>query len=325
VIIPTRNEEKYIGECLRSFSNQTYPEDLFEVLVVDGMSEDRTLHVVRSYAKRLNLEVIENAKIKQVFALNLGIEAAKGDYFIIVGGHSFVERDFIERNVEVFYRVKAEEPKLVAVGGCLEIICGNTMAELFSSIYSSPFSGGSSFWYSKNAHFANTVAFGFYHKKTVQEVGCFDDEMISGEDFELNMRLLKRGYRLYYSPEIKSHYHARSTFRSFLKQSFDYGAAKGLCFRKRYFNPLWFVPLTFVVYQTALFFALLMQSLGSFLAAFSIPFIAYWVITLSVSLFFFKRQRRLSVLPILFWVFHNVIGLGFLTGVLLERRLLGVL
>lgn len=311
-------------KCLKSFDSQTYPKDLFEVLVVDGMSEDRTLHIVRSFAKRLNLKVLKNAKVKQVFALNLGIEAAKGDYFIIVGGHSFVERDFIERNVEVFFRVKAREPKLVAVGGCLEIVCENTMAELSSSIYSSPFSGGSSFWYSKNAHLADTIAFGFYHKKTVQKVGCFDDEMICGQDFELNIRLVKRGYRLYYSPAIKSYYHARNTFRSFLKQSFNYGAAKGLCFRKRYFNPLWLIPLAFVVYQTSLVFALLMQSLGPFLATFSLPFVAYWVIALSVSLFLSKRQHRLSVLPILFWVFHNVIGFGFLAGVLLGRRLFKV-
>lgn len=42
IIIPCRNEEKFIGKCLDSIIAQDYPKDKLEVLVVDGMSEDRT-------------------------------------------------------------------------------------------------------------------------------------------------------------------------------------------------------------------------------------------------------------------------------------------
>ena len=41
VIIPCRNEQKYIGKCLDSIIANDYPKVRLEVLVVDGMSEDR--------------------------------------------------------------------------------------------------------------------------------------------------------------------------------------------------------------------------------------------------------------------------------------------
>ena len=42
IIIPCRNEEKFIGKCLDSILAQDYPQEKMEVLVVDGMSEDKT-------------------------------------------------------------------------------------------------------------------------------------------------------------------------------------------------------------------------------------------------------------------------------------------
>ncbi len=49
VIIPCRNEEKYIGRCLDSLINQTFPKEKMEILVVDGMSGDKTREIVRKY------------------------------------------------------------------------------------------------------------------------------------------------------------------------------------------------------------------------------------------------------------------------------------
>ena len=46
IICPIRNEEKYIAECLEALLNQTYKNDQMEILVVDGMSDDRTREIV---------------------------------------------------------------------------------------------------------------------------------------------------------------------------------------------------------------------------------------------------------------------------------------
>lgn len=61
IVIPCRNEENYIGECLDSFINQTYPKELYEVLVCDGFSDDKTREIVEEYSKKYsNIKLLDN-------------------------------------------------------------------------------------------------------------------------------------------------------------------------------------------------------------------------------------------------------------------------
>lgn len=52
IVIPCRNEEKFIGPCIDSIIVNDYPKDWLEVLVVDGMSEDATREIVERYAQQ---------------------------------------------------------------------------------------------------------------------------------------------------------------------------------------------------------------------------------------------------------------------------------
>lgn len=94
--------------------------------------------------------------------------------------------------------------------------------------------------------------------------------MIIGDDFEFNLRINKRGgYRLFFNPEIRSYYFARSSWRGgFIKQSFNYGGAvKSVALRKGYFSWTWLFPLAFLGFEVSL-------SLFSF---FRWLFALYWV------------------------------------------------
>ena len=210
---------------------------------------------------------------------------------------------------------------MAAVGGSLEVVYENSFARLVSPLYSSPFSGGSSFWYSKNPHFANTVVFGFYHKGAVEKIGCFDEDMIKGQDFELNLRLVAKGYKLYCNPDIKSYYYARSSFSRFLKQSFDNGVVKGLCIRKGYFNIVWFIPLAFILYQFLLCTGFFFENLW-LLVVLLVPFVSYWLVNVLVSVHLFMRKKGNSLLFLLFWVLHNITGIGFFAGLILGKKAL---
>ncbi len=317
IIIPTRNEERYIRRCLESLTRQTYPNERFEVLVIDGMSKDRTLEVVRSFKGRMNLRVLKNEKIKHVHAFNLGIRESRGDYFIILSGHSFVEKDFIEKEVETLLKAREKNPRVVAVGGRVEAIHGGLISKIVASMMLSPFSGGSSFWRSTNPHFAKTVPYALYDKAIVEEVGHFDEDMIKGNDLELSLRLVKKGFKLYYNPEILSYYYTRNSFSKFVSQTLDNGAARGLCVRKGYFHPAWFVPSLFVSYQ-ALIPAILVRGLD---IALLIPLLVYWAVNFLMSLWLYKKVGKLAlILPAMFWLMHNLIGIGFLKGLILGRR-----
>lgn len=83
VIIPARNEEKNIGKLLAALQQQTYPESLFEVIVIDDHSTDKTIEVVRRYPEVRLLQLKEddiNSYKKK--AIETGIAAAKGELIV---------------------------------------------------------------------------------------------------------------------------------------------------------------------------------------------------------------------------------------------------
>ncbi len=321
VIIPTKNEEEYIGKLLDSLVKQTYPVDMFEILLFDGMSEDSTVEMVEEY-RDLDIKIFQNPKIRQVYAWNEGMRMARGDYFIILGAHSYLDPGFISKSVETYREIKDDEPLLAAVGGSLETVYNNRFAQLFKLLYSSPFAGVSSFWSKEKGGFKETVVFGLYDKKIVEKVGMFDEDFIIGDDYELNLRLNKNGYKLYSNPSVNAYYFTRSSLTGFLKQSFQYGAVKGLCIRTGYNNLIWWIPLLFLVFEIVLIligmtlisislFTLLLILLGIYFL-FSIIF--------SISVYRNNRDSLAFTLIIMHFIFHNVVALGFLKGLIRGRR-----
>lgn len=80
VIVPAHNEEAFIGKCLDSLSRQTLDKKLFEVLVINNASKDRTARVARKY----NVRVINEKRKSVVLARQKGVDMAMGK--IIVSG-----------------------------------------------------------------------------------------------------------------------------------------------------------------------------------------------------------------------------------------------
>jgi rhamnosyltransferase len=82
IIIRTKNEERWIGHCLKMIYDQNF--DNFEVILVDNNSSDHTLEV----AKRFPLAAIINIdKFIPGKALNIGIKASSGRYIVCISAH----------------------------------------------------------------------------------------------------------------------------------------------------------------------------------------------------------------------------------------------
>ncbi|MEM3616452.1 MAG: glycosyltransferase [Candidatus Bathyarchaeia archaeon] len=77
IIVTTLNEEKYIGDCLRSLKNQTYANK--EIIVVDSNSKDKTADIAKEYADRI---IFKDCIIPE--GRNLGAREAQGDVFLFV-------------------------------------------------------------------------------------------------------------------------------------------------------------------------------------------------------------------------------------------------
>jgi len=95
-IIPCRNEEKFIGKCLDSVIAQDFPKDNFEILVIDGMSDDKTRETINEYVKKYPfIKLLDNPKKFTPFALNIGIKNAKGEVIVRMDAHSVYIKDYI--------------------------------------------------------------------------------------------------------------------------------------------------------------------------------------------------------------------------------------
>jgi glycosyltransferase involved in cell wall biosynthesis len=315
VIIPAYNEERYIGKCLTEWVNQDYPKGRYEILVYDGMSTDGTAEIIKEFERRYPGLVFykKNPKRRQVYAINAGIRESRGDFVITYSGaHGYPSRDFLRKNVEVYSEILKKEPKLAGVGGTVIRLYENRLSKLVALIYSSPVSGASSFWIKNEPHYAITIPYGFYPKWIFKKVGPFDEDMAVGEDFEFNLRLNKRGYKLFFNPEIKSYYFTRSTWKGFLRQTFNYGAVKGVAIRKRYFSLLWLLPLGFLGFEILLPFVFQLIWL----------FIFYWLALFGEGIRLTNKTKNSDgvFLPLVMFLFHNLISLGLMAGLLLHKR-----
>src|SRR4030042_2468765 len=140
IIIPMRNEEKFIGRCLDSLLSQIQGRDNFEIFCVDGMSSDKTAEIVQQYAHRdSRIRLIENPHKIVSTAMNIAIKQSRGDFIMIVGCHAEYAPDYIDKCLEVIERTGADQ-----VGGYVTTVPGKDTAvgQAIAAVTSSRFGVG---------------------------------------------------------------------------------------------------------------------------------------------------------------------------------------
>lgn len=321
VVVPCRNEENYIEQCVDSILSQNYPR--IEVLVVDGSSEDNTRNVLKKYATDQRFRLLDNPKRVTPIALNLGIEAAKGDVVIIFGAHAEMLPDYIERCMETFRR----DSQLGCVGGTLHQLHENKKAYWISKAMSSPFGVG-------NAHFrtgfksgyVDTVAFGAYKKEVFEKIGLFDTALVRNQDDELNFRVIQADFKIYLNHEIESNYFVRSSFSKLFKQYFQYGYWKVFVNKKHKTVTTWrqVVPAIFVAALVVGFIlSLLSTSLGKI---YSLGIATYFLAAIYFALQKSKNIKNVFGILWSFLLLHIGYGSGYWKGliefILLRRKVI---
>ena len=108
IVVPVYQEEAGIEEFLRRFDRQTLPRSEFEIIAVDGGSEDRTRDIASRYADRV---IVQRAK-GIGGARNDGVAEARADIIATTDADCRVPEDWLERIVRHF-----EDPRVVAVCG----------------------------------------------------------------------------------------------------------------------------------------------------------------------------------------------------------------
>lgn len=313
IVIPSRNEEKYIEKCLMSIFNQTYPQDKIKISVVDGLSTDNTRQKVEQLIKkRKNLYLIDNNNKTTPFALNIGIkESMDCEYIMILGAHAELYSDYLEKAVKILLK----NNEISCIGGILENISENNTTEAISFAMSSLFGVGS-------AHFrtgfkegsVDTVAFGIYKKDVFEKVGLFDEELTRNQDDEFNYRLLKHNLKIFLSKDLKAKYYVRSSFIKLFKQYFQYGYWKVYVNRKHktITSVRQLVPFAFVLF--ILIFGVLSIFSSLVLLIFGIVLLFYFLIGFGFSFRYYRNITGNLKMLFSFFIIHVSYGLGYLKG-----------
>jgi len=318
IVIPCLNEEDYIGRCLDSIAAQNYDRDLIEVVIVDGNSTDKTHDIIKRYqSENPNIKLFFNPEKKTPRSLNIGIKNSTGDVVVILGAHTKVHEDFVRYNNHYLH-----EKKVKVTGGTQENVGLTYVQSLIGQAMELPFGMASAqYRWSKKEQFVDTVVYAAYKKELFEEIGYFEENFTISEDAEINWRIRNAGYKIFYSPKIKTYYYPRSSIKKFIKQMFRYGILR-VNVLKKHFNSLKIVhviPPGFVLTLTGL-------AIGSFFEPLVfkvlLAVLAGYFLVSFISTFMKLSPDKLKfvpVLPFLIFMMHFAWGLGYIIGLILPK------
>lgn len=172
VIVPTKNSASFLDACIKSIKNQIY--DNIEIIVVDNYSTDKTKEIAKKYTKL----VFDKGPERSV-QRNFGASKAKGEYLL-----------FIDSDMELTPGVAQECVKLIK-----EQRIKNKVRKIGGIIIPEK-SFGEGFWAQCKAlerSFYEGVSWleaaRFFPKDVFNEFSGYDEELVSGEDWDLSQRV----------------------------------------------------------------------------------------------------------------------------------------
>jgi succinoglycan biosynthesis protein ExoA len=324
VVISCRNEIQLIRLFLESLFQQDIPGLQVEVLIADGASEDGTRHVLAEFEKQYPaLRVLDNPEKIAAAGLNRAIRESRGEIILRMDAHTIYAPDYVKSCLEVLYEANAEN-----VGGPALTRAEGYIPQAIAHAFHAPFAvGGAKF---RDPHYegpTSTVPYGCWRKSTLECVGLFDEEMVRGQDDELNHRIISAGGTVWQSPKIVSWYQPRANLSALFWQYFQNGFWKVAAIRK-HCRPASFrnlVPATCLLLGFALPVCAAVERLGGspkwqniFLAAWIALAGLYLTVSYGSAILVARRAgwKFLPILPIVFATYQFSYALGFLLGLL---------
>ena len=316
IIVPCRNERRYITECLESIRLNDYAADSVEVLVVDGSSNDGTRELIERYVRQWpTVRCLDNPAATAPAALNIGIRSARGEIIMRMDAHCHYPRDYISTLVRWLNESGADN-----VGGVCRTLPGSDspMASAIAIALSHPFGVGNSRFRIGTTipRWVDTVPFGCYRRNVFERIGLFDEELVRNQDDEFNQRLLKNGGRILLVADVSIDYYARDSIAKVARMYYQYGYFKPLVARKlgRVGTLRQVIPAAFVLsLAVSLLLGIWLQPARLFFAG----IIGVYLIAALVAIFASVPKNGLLTSALLLFVFpvlHLSYGWGSLRG-----------
>lgn len=324
VILPIRNEERFIEQTLRYLLSQDYPIDKLEIIVVDGESSDNTVGLVkRMAATDSRIRILNNPRRLSSAARALGASNATGEIITFIDGHTYIDNDQLLKSTALLMSEK--QVSVLSRPQFLDTPENNFMQRAISIARKNPLGHGldSTIYLAEDAYVDPSSSGASYRREILDKVGNFDDRFDACEDVEFNYRVARAGYRSFTSKALAVYYYPRESLRGLFKQLKRYGVGRFRLARKHpgTLSLGTLIPPCFVAGTILLAMLSLLSTMAGLIFAALAG--AYLGVTLLVSLVAAAKHGwgYFAVLPPIFWTIHWALGWGFLTE--LVRTLIG--
>lgn len=216
VIVPVRDGEFTIADCLEAILATDYPDARREILAIDNGSTDGTAALIQSRPVRYLREErrgVSNAR-------NRGIAESRGEILAFVDADCIVEPQWLTELVRPF-----EDPEVGGVAGDLKHIPPETPAERQAVRL---LGNWQRFAFSSEPPYAVT-ANAAYRREVLARIGPFDPDMTRAQDVELGLRFQELSdRRLAFAERATARHRNRSTQIGFFRQQLGWAYGAGL-------------------------------------------------------------------------------------------------
>jgi radical SAM superfamily enzyme YgiQ (UPF0313 family)/GT2 family glycosyltransferase len=229
VIVPARNAEGSIEECLVSLVNLDYPKDRLEIRVVDNGSSDRT----REIASRFPVTVLVQDRARSSYASrNAGLRRAAGEIIAFTDSDCVATQDWLKKLVQ-----GCDDAEIGCFAG--EVVPSRAETFIDEYLHSIGFMSQRQLLDYRPLPRAMTANLAF-RREVFDRVGMFDDEAISGGDSEILIRMLTMTkWRVDYRGNAVVYHRHRTRPWPFFTQfvRYGWGEARLRCAYREQFAP----------------------------------------------------------------------------------------
>ena len=208
IIVAAYNNQDTIEECLKSILSLNCPEGFFEIIVMDGGSNDATVKIAEKFPTK-----VVSLRLNAPAAYNYAMKIATHPILGFIDADAKVEPEWLNKLVP-----HLSDPKVAGVSGSIETWNKeNPWARSIGYELKNR--------YRRIGKFTGRIAtMNLLLKKTViEEAGGWDEKLPSQYDTDLGFRISARGYKIAYEPSAVCYHFNRPTLKAYYRQQLQYG------------------------------------------------------------------------------------------------------
>ncbi len=309
IIIPFRELDNYLLECLEWCSKQDYKK--FEIILLPDYKVIE--HTCEEMPQKI--KIIPTGKMYPSGKRNIGIKNSQGIICGFIDSDAYPRQDWLKNSIKYF-----KNGDIAAVGGpnippkndpFLNQITGEIVSNFFAM-------GATSkrFKYVKKNFLTHELSCSnlLVRKAILDKIGGFDEKYLTGEDSKLCYRIRKNGKKILYAKDVQVYHHQRPWLLRYLKQVWTWGLNKGNLISSMDSIPKieYFIPSFFVIFSIVGFI------LSFYIKKLSILYTSIILLYLITSLMF-SFKSKITYFPFIFIgivATHITYGISFLIGMI---------